>query len=352
MTGLDRMLYMDSTSDSSGSAAVTLTFAPGTDPDIAWAKVQNKLQLAMPALPDVVQQTGVTVSKSTRNYLLIAGVISEDGSMDNADLSDYIVSKIESVIGRVPGVGEVQVFGTAYSMRVWLDPDKLTKYGMTSDDVVAGAPRLQRRGLGRPARRRSGRAGPAAQRLDPRAVAPEDAGGVRGGPAPDERGRLGREGEGRRPDRARDRDPRPQVPVQREAGRGLRRPAGGGGERARDRRPGQGEDGGALEVLPARHEGHLRLRHDALREGRDRRGLQDAPRGDRPRLPRHVPLPRELPGDADPDDRRPGRPPRHLRRPRPPRLLDQHADDVRAWSSRSASSSTTRSSWSRTSSGS
>jgi len=136
MTGLDRMLYMDSTSDSSGSAAITLTFAPGTDPDIAWAKVQNKLQLAMPALPDVVQQTGVTVSKSTRNYLLIAGVVSEDGSMDNADLNDYTVSKIESVIGRVPGVGEVQVFGTAYSMRVWLDPDKLTKYGITSDDVV------------------------------------------------------------------------------------------------------------------------------------------------------------------------------------------------------------------------
>ncbi|HQR45432.1 MAG TPA: efflux RND transporter permease subunit [Thermoanaerobaculia bacterium] len=136
MTGLDRMLYMDSTSDSSGSAAVTLTFAPGTDPDIAWAKVQNKLQLAMPALPDVVQQTGVTVSKSTRNWLLIAGVMSEDGSMDNADLMDYTVSKIESVIGRVPGVGEVQVFGTAYSMRVWLDPDKLTKFGMTSEDVV------------------------------------------------------------------------------------------------------------------------------------------------------------------------------------------------------------------------
>jgi HAE1 family hydrophobic/amphiphilic exporter-1 len=136
MTGLDRMLYMDSTSDSSGSAAITLTFAPGTEPDIAWAKVQNKLQLAIPALPDVVQQTGVTVSKSTRNYLVIAGVVSEDGSMDNADLNDYVVSKIESVIGRVPGVGEVQVFGTAYSMRVWLDPDKLSKYSMTSDDVV------------------------------------------------------------------------------------------------------------------------------------------------------------------------------------------------------------------------
>jgi HAE1 family hydrophobic/amphiphilic exporter-1 len=137
MTGLDRMLYMYSTSDSSGNAAVTLTFAPGTDPDLAWAKVQNKLQLALPSLPDVVQSQGVTVSKSTRNYLMIVGLTSEDGSMDSADLNDYAVSKLQSALSRVPGVGEVVIFGTAYSMRVWFDPDKLTKYGMTSDDVVA-----------------------------------------------------------------------------------------------------------------------------------------------------------------------------------------------------------------------
>jgi hydrophobe/amphiphile efflux-1 (HAE1) family protein len=137
MTGLDRMLYMYSTADSSGSANVTLTFAPGTDPDMAWSKVQNKLQLAIPSLPTVVQTMGVSVSKSTRNYLIIVGLISEDGSMDNADLNDYAVSKLESLLARVKGVGEVQVFGTGYSMRVWFDPDKLTKYGMTSDDVVA-----------------------------------------------------------------------------------------------------------------------------------------------------------------------------------------------------------------------
>jgi len=136
MTGLDRMLYMYSTSDSSGSAAVTLTFAPGTDPDLAWAKVQNKLQLAMPSLPDVVQSRGVTVSKSTRNYLLLAGITSENGSMDQDDLNDYLVSKVQSIIARVPGVGEVEVFGAAYAMRIWFDPDKLTKYEMTSDDVV------------------------------------------------------------------------------------------------------------------------------------------------------------------------------------------------------------------------
>jgi hydrophobe/amphiphile efflux-1 (HAE1) family protein len=137
MTGLDKMLYMYSTADSSGSANVTLTFAPGTDPDMAWSKVQNKLQLAIPSLPTVVQTMGVSVSKSTRNFLIIVGLTTEDGSMDNADLNDYAVSKIESVLARVKGVGEVQVFGTGYSMRVWFDPDKLTKYGMTSDDVAA-----------------------------------------------------------------------------------------------------------------------------------------------------------------------------------------------------------------------
>ena len=138
MTGLDKMLYMYSTADSSGSANVTLTFAPGTDPDMAWSKVQNKLQLAIPSLPTVVQTMGVSVSKSTRNFLIIVGLTTEDGSMSNADLNDYAAGKVESVLARVKGVGEVQIFGTGYSMRVWFDPDKLTQFGMTSEDVVAG----------------------------------------------------------------------------------------------------------------------------------------------------------------------------------------------------------------------
>jgi len=137
MTGLDKMLYMYSTADASGTANITLTFAPGTDPDMAWSKVQNKLQLAIPSLPTVVQTMGVSVSKSTRNFLIIVGLTTEDGSLDYADLNDYATSKIESVLARVKGVGEVQVFGAGYSMRVWFDPDKLTKYGMTSDDVAA-----------------------------------------------------------------------------------------------------------------------------------------------------------------------------------------------------------------------
>ena len=113
-----------------------MTFAPGTDPDLAWAQVQNKLQLAMSNLPSVIQSQGVTVSKSTKNYLLIVGLISEDGSMSGIDLQDYAKSNLEKVISRVPGVGEAEVFGSEYAMRVWLNPDKLNDYQMTVQDVI------------------------------------------------------------------------------------------------------------------------------------------------------------------------------------------------------------------------
>ncbi len=137
MTGFDKLLYMTATSDSRGAGRVELTFAPGTDPDLAWSQVQNKLQLAMASLPDVVQRQGVKVSKSTRNYLIIVGLISEDGSMDGHDLRDYAQSNLEKVLARVPGVGEVESFGSQYAMRIWLNPDKLNDYKLTIDDVVA-----------------------------------------------------------------------------------------------------------------------------------------------------------------------------------------------------------------------
>ncbi len=138
MTGFDKLLYMSATSDASGAGRVELTFAPGTDPDLAWAQVQNKLQLAMASLPDVVQRQGVKVSKSTRNWLLIVGLVSEDEGLDAIDLRDYAQANVEKVLARVPGVGEVEVFGSQYSMRVWLNPDKLTEYKLTIDDVIAG----------------------------------------------------------------------------------------------------------------------------------------------------------------------------------------------------------------------
>jgi multidrug efflux pump len=136
MTGFDNMLYLSATSDSSGASRLELTFEPGTDPDLAWAQVQNKLQLAMASLPQVVQQQGVVVSKSTRNYLLLVGLVSENGSMDENDLQDYAQSNLEKVLSRVPGVGEVEVFGNQYAMRIWLSPDKLTDYQMTVQDVT------------------------------------------------------------------------------------------------------------------------------------------------------------------------------------------------------------------------
>ncbi len=137
MTGLDNMLYLSGTSSSSGTSRVVLTFAPGTDPDIAWSKVQNKLQLALASLPDVVQRSGVKVSKSTANWLIIVGLISEDGSMSGTDLRDYAQSNLEKILSRVPGVGEVENFGSQYAMRVWVNPDQLTNYNLTMEDVIA-----------------------------------------------------------------------------------------------------------------------------------------------------------------------------------------------------------------------
>jgi HAE1 family hydrophobic/amphiphilic exporter-1 len=138
MTGFDDMLYFSGTSDASGASRIELTFKPGTDPDLAWSKVQNKLQLAMASLPEVVQRTGVKVSKSTRNYLIMVGLVSEDGSMSGNDLRDYAQSNLEKVLSRVPGVGEVENFGSQYAMRIWLNPDKLTNYNLTMEDVIMG----------------------------------------------------------------------------------------------------------------------------------------------------------------------------------------------------------------------
>ena len=136
MTGFDNLLYMSATSDSAGMSRIELTFKAGTDPDIAWTQVQNKLQLAMSSLPEVVRTRGVQVAKSTRNYLMIVGLISEDGSMDKTDLSDFAITNLESVLARVPGVGEVNVFGAEYAMRIWTNPDRLRDYRLTTEDVI------------------------------------------------------------------------------------------------------------------------------------------------------------------------------------------------------------------------
>lgn len=135
MTGLDHLLYMSSQSDSSGNVSVTLTFQAGTDPDIAQVQVQNKLQQAMSLLPQEVQQQGIRVQKTSSSFLMVAAFISGDGSMNNDDLADYVVANIKEPLSRLDGVGDITLFGSQYSMRVWLDPNKLTRVQMTPIDV-------------------------------------------------------------------------------------------------------------------------------------------------------------------------------------------------------------------------
>jgi len=137
MNGLDYLRYISSVSDSSGNLTITLTFDPKADPDIAQVQVQNKLQPALALLPPEVQQQGVVVAKSTVNFLLVAGLVSTDGKLSDLEMGDYLVSKIQDPISRVPGVGEVMVFGAQHAMRIWLDPNKLISYALSTDDVLA-----------------------------------------------------------------------------------------------------------------------------------------------------------------------------------------------------------------------
>ena len=136
MKGLDGLIYMSATSEASGRATITLTFQTGTDPDIAQVQVQNKLQLAMPLLPQEVQRQGVNVTKSRSGFLMVVGFVSTDGSMNRDDISDYVGDKLLDPLSRVPGVGTVQLFGSKYAMRIWLDPSKLETYGLAVGDII------------------------------------------------------------------------------------------------------------------------------------------------------------------------------------------------------------------------
>ncbi|MBK1676620.1 hydrophobe/amphiphile efflux-1 family RND transporter, partial [Rhodospirillum rubrum] len=135
MNGLDNLRYISSTSDSSGSATITLTFNPEADPDIAQVQVQNKLQLATPLLPQEVQQQGIQVTKANSTFLMVVGFISKDGSLTESGIADFVSSNIKDPLSRTNGVGEVTVFGSQHAMRIWLDPDKLISFGLTTTEV-------------------------------------------------------------------------------------------------------------------------------------------------------------------------------------------------------------------------
>ncbi|KLV65320.1 multidrug efflux RND transporter permease subunit [Citrobacter murliniae] len=136
MNGIDNLMYMSSTSDSAGSVTITLTFQSGTDPDIAQVQVQNKLQLATPLLPQEVQQQGIAVEKSSSSFLMVAGFVSDNPQTTQDDISDYVASNIKDSISRLNGVGDVQLFGAQYAMRIWLDANLLNKYQLTPVDVI------------------------------------------------------------------------------------------------------------------------------------------------------------------------------------------------------------------------
>ncbi len=136
MNGIDNLMYMSSTSDSAGSVTITLTFQSGTDPDIAQVQVQNKLQLATPLLPQEVQQQGISVEKSSSSFLMVAGFVSDNPSTTQDDISDYVASNVKDTISRLNGVGDVQLFGAQYAMRIWLDANLLNKYRLTPVDVI------------------------------------------------------------------------------------------------------------------------------------------------------------------------------------------------------------------------
>jgi multidrug efflux pump len=137
ITGLDGLLYFSSSADSAGSARISLTFAKGTDPDIAQVQVQNKVQQVLSRLPQQVQQQGLTVTKSNADFLLVLGLADMSSRSTDIDVGDFLVNQFQDDIARVPGVGAIQTIGAQYAMRIWLDPTKLASYGLMPSDVRA-----------------------------------------------------------------------------------------------------------------------------------------------------------------------------------------------------------------------
>jgi multidrug efflux pump len=135
LTGLDNLLYMSASSDASGEVEIRLTFSNNANADVAQMQVQNKLQLVTSQLPSVVQSTGLTVTKSSASFLMVVGFVSTDGKLRSIDLDDYVGSSLQDQIRRVPGVGNTQLFGSSYAMRIWLDPARLQQYALMPGDV-------------------------------------------------------------------------------------------------------------------------------------------------------------------------------------------------------------------------
>ena len=330
INGVEGMLYMVSQATADGQLSLSVTFALGTDLDIAQVLVQNRVAIALPRLPDQARQIGVTVRKNSPDLLMVIHLSSPDGSRDQLYISNYANLQIRDVLARLDGVGDVRVFGARnYSMRIWLDPNKVAARGLTAGDVVERAARPERPG-------RLGRARPAAdpgpgrlpaQRRDPGPAQGRQ--GIREHRGQDRAGRPGHAPARHRAGRAR----RPGLHRQR-----LSRQALGGAapdlpaaglERARDRRSPVRDHGRARQELPLGPALRRRLQPDRVHRRVGRGGDPHDLRGGDPGRPGRDPVPADLARRDHPDRRHPGLADRHLRGHGGVRLLDQQPVAVR-----------------------
>ncbi len=321
---------MSSSSSSSGVSTITVTFDVIRDQDLAQVDVQNRVSTALGRLPTEVRQLGVTVSKQTTGFVLAAGVYAEKGEYDSLFLSNYIDVYVKDAIKRVPGVSDVTIFGERrYSMRLWLDPQRLAARQITAADVTNA---LQQQNVqvaaGALGQAPSAR-GPAVSDHRPGGRAPGRSERVRRHHRQERRRRIARPREGRRPRRARRGVILEHAAIQC-AGRGrLRRHPAAVGQRARRLARRAGRAAAALEELPARPQVPDRARHDRGRARLDPRSIEDAGGSDRARRPGHLHLPAVVAQHAHPGHHHPGVAGRRLRLHQAAGLLDQYADPVR-----------------------
>ncbi len=352
LNGIDNLDYITSDSNSDGTAQITLTFTQSANPDIAQVQVQNKLQLAMPLLPQEVQQQGIRVNKPTRNFLVVLGFISANDSMSSEDIGDYVATNILDPLNRTPGVGDVQLFGSQYAMRIWLDPDKLNNFGLTSGDIVAA---IKAQNVQVSAGQIGGLPAVPGQQITAaiigptRLSTPEEFRQILVRVNPDgSQLKLG--------DVARVAielrelcSATSSTTASRPPASAIRLATGANALDTVERDPQDARP--ARAVLSARLRSRVPARHDAVRAHVDRGRRDHAGRGDRPRVRGDLPVPAEPARDADPDDRGADRAARHVRRALGASATRSTRSRCSAWCCRSACSSTTRSSSSRTSSG-
>ncbi len=330
LTGIDGLLYFSSTSSSRGSVNISAVFEKGTDPDTAQVQVQNQVQQAISRLPAQVQQQGIRVTKSNPDFLLIVGIFDATDQRTNMDVSDYLSSNIQDPLSRVPGVGDINVFGAPHAMRIWLNPQRLAAFSLMPSDVVSA---IQAQNTEVAAGEVGGLPSPQGQMLNATVTAqsklqtPEqfreivlktDPSGASVRLGDVSRVELGAENYSS------------VVRINRHPGAGIAISLAPGADALETADLVKARVAAAFREFPGRPRGRLRQRHHRFHQAVGRRGGEDADRGDHPRHPGDLRLPAELAGAARAGDRHPGRPARHLRDLLHHRLHHQHADPVRA----------------------